>query len=320
MATKKTVKKASTKAPAKKAAAKTSTKEEVVLAKANVKVTVPTASVKLDTKLPSNLINIVLAESIGTFILTLVALFSASVLAPLYVGLTLMVIVMTIGAISGAHVNPAVTFGLWTMRKLKTVLLPFYWGAQFLGAMAAVVLIGSLTNGGFSVHFDQFTNFSWGIFTVELIGMAAFMFGIAAAISRKDLKVAGKAVGIGVSLSVGLFIAGALMSYVQNIAYAKHAEAQQNATAETQTNTNNPYKQYPREVHISGATLNPAVALAVTEKTDTQLQSSSPLPAENEKAHAYTRLSLEVIAATLIGASLGGNLFLLVNYRNKEEE
>ena len=138
------------------------------------------------------------------------------------------------------------------MRKLKTVLLPFYWGAQFLGAMAAVVLIGSLTNGGFSVHFDQFTNFSWGIFTVELIGMAAFMFGIAAAISRKDLKVAGKAVGIGVSLSVGLFIAGALMSYVQNIAYAKHAEAQQNATAETQTNTNNPYKQYPREVHISG--------------------------------------------------------------------
>lgn len=319
MATKKTVKKASTKAPAKKAAAKTSVEKEVI-AKAEVKVTVPTASVKLDTKLPSNLINIVLAESIGTFILTLVALFSASVLAPLYVGLTLMVIVMTIGAISGAHVNPAVTFGLWTMRKLKTVLLPFYWGAQFLGAMAAVVLIGSLTNGGFSVHFDQFTNFSWGIFTVELIGMAAFMFGIAAAISRKDLKVAGKAVGIGVSLSVGLFIAGALMSYVQNIAYAKHAEAQQNATAETQTNTNNPYKQYPREVHISGATLNPAVALAVTEKTDTQLQSSSPLPAENEKAHAYTRLSLEVIAATLIGAALGGNLFLLVNYRNKEEE
>ena len=319
MATKKTVKKASTKAPTKKAAAKTSVEKEVV-AKAEVKITAPIVSAKLDTKLPSNLINIVLAESIGTFILTLVALFSVSVLAPLYVGLTLMVIVMTIGAISGAHVNPAVTFGLWTMRKLKTVLLPFYWGAQFLGAMAAVVLIGSLTNGGFSVHFDQFTNFSWGIFTVELIGMAAFMFGIAAAISRKDLKVAGKAVGIGVSLSVGLFIAGALMSYVQNIAYAKHAEAQQNATAETQTNTNNPYKQYPREVHISGATLNPAVALAVTEKTDTQLQSSSPLPAENEKAHAYTRLSLEVIAATLIGAALGGNLFLLVNYRNKEEE
>ena len=319
MATKKTVKKASTKAPAKKAAAKTSVEKEVV-AKAEVKITAPIVSAKLDTKLPSNLINIVLAESIGTFILTLVALFSASVLAPLYVGLTLMVIVMTIGAISGAHVNPAVTFGLWTMRKLKTVLLPFYWGAQFLGAMAAVVLIGSLTNGGFSVHFDQFTNFSWGIFTVELIGMATFMFGIAAAISRKDLKVAGKAVGIGVSLSVGLFIAGALMSYVQNIAYAKHAEAQQNATAETQTNTNNPYKQYPREVHISGATLNPAVALAVTEKTDTQLQSSSPLPAENEKAHAYTRLSLEVIAATLIGAALGGNLFLLVNYRNKDEE
>ena len=112
MATKKTVKKASTKAPAKKAAAKTSVEKEVV-AKAEVKITAPTVSAKLDTKLPSNLINIVLAESIGTFILTLVALFSASVLAPLYVGLTLMVIVMTIGAISGAHVNPS--RHLWSM-------------------------------------------------------------------------------------------------------------------------------------------------------------------------------------------------------------
>jgi len=42
------------------------------------------------------------------------------------------------------------------------------------------------------------------------------------------------------------------------------------------------------------------------------------LPAEGEKS--YSRFSLEVIAATLIGAALGGNLFLLVNYRNKDEE
>ena len=46
MATKKTVKKASTKAPAKKAAAKTSVEKEVV-AKAEVKITAPTVSAKV---------------------------------------------------------------------------------------------------------------------------------------------------------------------------------------------------------------------------------------------------------------------------------
>ena len=161
MATKKTSKKAPVKATAKKTAtAKTETKTTVKRV-VTESVAAKSERTKLDSKLPNNLINIVIAEIVGTFILTLAALFSASILAPFYVGLALMLIVMAIGGISGAHINPAVTFGLWSMRKLKTVLVPFYWGAQFLGAMAAVVLIGGMTEGGFSVRFDQFTNFSW---------------------------------------------------------------------------------------------------------------------------------------------------------------
>jgi len=230
----------------------------------------------------------------------------------MYVGFALMLIVTAIGGISGAHVNPAVTFGLWSMRKLKTVLVPFYWGAQFLGAMAAIVLIGSLTNGGFALSFDQFTAFSWNIFAIELIGTAVFVFGIAAVLQRKEIKAAGQAFGIGLALMIGLVVSGSLYSYVKGTAIAKIQKEQNAAQSEKGGRT------YPREIYVSGATLNPAVALASTEKTDSQLRSSGVLPAEGEKS--YSRFSLEVIAATLIGAALGGNLFLLVNYRNKDEE
>ncbi len=312
MATKKTSKKAPVKAAEKKtAAAKTETKTTVkhVVAEST---TAKSKRVKLDSKLPNNLINIVIAEVIGTFILTLAALFASDILSSMYVGFALMLIVTAIGGISGAHVNPAVTFGLWTMRKLKTILVPFYWGAQFLGAMAAIVLVGSLTNGGFALSFDQFTAFSWNIFAMELVGTAVFVFGIAAVLQRKEIKAAGQAFGIGLALMIGLVVSGSISSYIKSTAIAKIQKDQ----STTQTEKNG--RTYPREIYISGATLNPAVSLAVTEKTDSQLRSNGVLPAEGEKS--YSRFSLEVIAATLIGAALGGNLFLLVNYRNKDEE
>ena len=316
MATKKTTKKASAAKSASKkpttAAAKT-TVTRVVSATTST----PRAS-GIDTKLPSNLVNIVIAEIVGTFVLTLVALFSAYMMAPFYVGLTLVVMVLAIGAISGSHINPAVTFGLWSARKLKTILVPFYWAAQFIGAMAAVVLLGSLSGGAFTIHFDQFANFSWSIFAVELVGTAVFLFGLSAVSSRTDLKPAGKAAGIGMSLTLGLLVAGALTPFVQSAAMTKF---QENQTAQTEESTDNAEdkteRTYPRELYIDGATLNPAVALAVTEKTDSQLQSGSSLASKDEKS--YTRLSLEVIFATLVGAALGANLFLLVSYRIKTE-
>jgi len=114
------------------------------------------------------------------------------------------------------------------------------------------------------------------------------------------------------ALMIGLVVSGSISSYIKSTAIAKIQKDQ--STTRTEKNG----RTYPREIYISGATLNPAVSLAVTEKTDSQLRSNGVLPAEGEKS--YSRFSLEVIAATLIGAALGGNLFLLVNYRNKDEE
>ena len=306
-----------TKKSTKKATAAKSDSKKPTTANKTVTHVVEKPAKSIDSKLPKNLVNIVIAEVICTFILTLVALFSAYMMAPFYVGLTLVIMVLAIGAISGAHINPAVTFGLWSMRKLKTVLVPFYWAAQFIGAMAAVVLLGSLSGGSFSVSFDHFTSFSWGIFAVELVGTAVFLFGLSAALSRTELKATGKAVGIGMSLTLGLLVSGALTPFVQSSAMKKFQE-EQTAQVDSKDNkeANAKERTYPRELYIDGATLNPAVALAVTEKTDSQLQSGSPTSSQDEKS--YSRLNLEVIFATLIGAALGGNLFLLINRKSSE--
>ena len=309
MATKKVTKKAasSAKAAPKKAAA-SSVKAPVVKSET---VVVKKTTHERKNALPANLINIITAEAVGTFILTMVAvLATAYFMLPFYVGLTLMLMVMAIGAISGAHINPAVTFGLWSMRKVKTVLVPFYWAAQFLGAMAAVVLIGAFSHGSYAIQFDHFMTFSWSIFALEMIGTAVFMFGIAAVLSRSDIKNTGKAIGVGMSLTIALLVASTLMPTIQKAALTDFQKQQEKSTTQSTDKI-----VYPHEAYVGGATLNPAVALAVTESTDSQLQGSQA-SVEGEKT--YTRLSMEVILATLIGAALGGNLFLLVNYRSKE--
>lgn len=275
MATKKTTKKAATAtSTSRRKAPATATKTTVTRVTTEPRETAaPIAmkrSVRLDTKLPTNLVNIVIAEVIGTFILTLVALFTSLGMTPLYVGLTLMALVLFIGGVSGAHVNPAVTFGLWSMRKCKTVLLPFYWTAQILGAMAAVVLVGTFSMGNFVIHFDHFLDFSWSIFALEVVGTAIFMFGVAAAVSRTDLKQTSKALAIGSALTVGLIATSTIYPLIQSAAALKQ-EKEQAATLE-QLNEKAPTERlYPRDVYVGGATLNPAVAMAVTEKTDAQL-------------------------------------------------
>lgn len=311
MATKKATKKAAT-----TKSAKTTTKKATALAPKTAVVKsetkVKTKAAKSKNNLPKNLINIVTAEAVGTFILTMVAVLStAYFMLPFYIGLTLVVMVLAIGAISGAHINPAITFGLWSMRKIKSVLVPFYWLAQFLGAMAAVVLLGAFSGGAFAIQFGHFADFSWGIFVLELVGMAIFMFGVGAVLNRSDASTTAKAIGIGMSLTVALLVTSAIMPHIQRAAYAEYQSSQEQISTDVDATT----PTYPHEMYINGATLNPAVALAVTEMTDSQLQGSSSAV---EGEATYTRLSLEVILATLIGAAIGGNLYLLVNYRSKE--
>lgn len=94
-----------------------------------------------------NLIRILTAEFVGTFALVFVGAGAAAlglgglVGVALAHGLVLLSFVYMVGHISGAHVNPAVTLGVWAAGKMKTGLAAAYIGTQLVaGVVAAYVL------------------------------------------------------------------------------------------------------------------------------------------------------------------------------------
>jgi MIP family channel proteins len=91
-----------------------------------------------------------LAEFIGTFALVFIGVGAGIVtnanlvgIAIAY-GLTLAVFVYVYGHISGAHLNPAVTFGLALNGSVKWMQAVFYWLAQFAGAILAVFFLKTI--------------------------------------------------------------------------------------------------------------------------------------------------------------------------------
>jgi MIP family channel proteins len=98
------------------------------------------------------LIKACVAEFIGTFALIFVGVgaiyHNAGLLAiALAHGLTIAVMVSATGAISGGHLNPAVSFGLFVGGKIKCCNMFAYWVAQLAGAsVAGFVLLFLFTN------------------------------------------------------------------------------------------------------------------------------------------------------------------------------
>jgi aquaporin Z len=95
------------------------------------------------------------AEFIGTFVLVFAGCGSA-VLAgdkigfvgiSLAFGLSLLAMVYAIGHISGCHINPAVTLGLWISKKIERQYVLGYWVAQILGAIVAAALLLAIAKG-----------------------------------------------------------------------------------------------------------------------------------------------------------------------------
>ena len=87
------------------------------------------------------------AELFGTFVLVFggcgTALFG-NVGFPgvaLAFGLTVVAMAYGIGHISGAHLNPAVSFGVWANGRMSFKEMLVYWGAQILGGIIAGALL-----------------------------------------------------------------------------------------------------------------------------------------------------------------------------------
>ena len=106
--------------------------------------------------LDAQLARVMLAEAIGTFVLVLaiVAAVVAATLAdpiagtaysslavPVAGGVALAILAASLGPVSGAHLNPAVTIALALNRKFPWTRVPGYVLAQFVGAIGAALTV-----------------------------------------------------------------------------------------------------------------------------------------------------------------------------------
>jgi glycerol uptake facilitator protein len=174
--------------------------------------------------------NAYLAEIIGTFALSFVVFLaisepsqSVTLSVPVLAGLTLGLFVYIIGAISGCHINPAVTVGLWSVKKIKTPEAVGYIVSQFVGASLSIIL------GTLLFHFSQpnpsLGQFSLQAFCAEAFGTFFFTFGIASVVFEKvPHQMSGLVVGS--SLLFGILIASMAGSFgILNpaVAFSIHA-------------------------------------------------------------------------------------------------
>jgi len=153
-----------------------------------------------------------IVELIGTFALSFIVLLSISHSFPVptavLAGLTLGLFVYSVGNISGAHINPAVTLGLLSIRKINIIDALWYIVAQCIGALIALFVVSTL----FSLNHPVFISVNtMQIFFAELIGAFFFTFGIASAVYGATPRDASGIV-VGGSLLLGISMAAMLGS------------------------------------------------------------------------------------------------------------
>ncbi|WP_216322335.1 aquaporin [Deinococcus aestuarii] len=153
------------------------------------------------------------AEVVGTFFLVIAALLSPPGLTFALVGATLLVMVIALGQVSGAHLNPAVTLGLITARLFPLREGLVYFVAQVLGAFLALGF-GQLVDRRLPVA-GAHGNALW----FELLGTALLVFVVVRVVMAKAAPEA-SALAIGIALTVGIAIAGPSSGGVLNPAIA----------------------------------------------------------------------------------------------------
>ncbi len=165
------------------------------------------------------------AEFIGTFWLVFGGCGSAVIAAAfpnvgigllgvaLAFGLTLLTMVYTIGPISGCHINPAVSIGLWAGGKFETKELIPYIVVQVLGAIAASGVLYLIASGksGFTLS-DGFAANGYGDHSpggyplssgliMEVVMTFMFLFIILGATDKRAPQgFAGVAIGLALTL------------------------------------------------------------------------------------------------------------------------
>ncbi|XAR48556.1 hypothetical protein NMG60_11031413 [Bertholletia excelsa] len=140
-------------------------------------------------------------------------------------GLALMVIIYTVGHISGAHVNPAVTIAFAAARRFPLVQVPVYVLAQVIGAILACLTLRALFNdqGNIRPAVTQYSSSTTDLQAIvwEFIITFILMFTICGVASdhRANNQFCGVAIGATVLFNVMVAgpITGASMNPARSI-------------------------------------------------------------------------------------------------------
>jgi MIP family channel proteins len=175
-----------------------------------------------------------LAELIGTFTLVFIGAGTGALAGPTQSGagivgvafahgLALLVIVYAWGSISGAHVNPAVTFGIASAGRMTWDKAITYWIAQFAGAAIAGYLLLWLLGPESSLGVTTGTLTPWHgnpgdpAKVVVLEGVLTFFLVIAvfaSGVHGRNGNVAGTAIGLVLTMDIlaGGYLTGGSMN------------------------------------------------------------------------------------------------------------
>jgi len=159
-------------------------------------------------------------EALGTFTLVAVGPGAAMVAARTHAfgpagiaaafGLVVTLIVASAGHLSGAHVNPAVTIGFWSVRRFRAREVPAYLVAQCIGAVAASFLLGWLLGpvGDFGVTVPALPTAQSFVVEMGYSGLLAFVIMAVATDPRSPASIAPFAIGL--TVGAGALVTGPL--------------------------------------------------------------------------------------------------------------
>lgn len=159
------------------------------------------------------------AELIGTFVLVLFGCGTAVVAGNLVgivgiafaFGFALIAAAYGIGPISGCHINPAVSLGVFTAGRMSVKDLVGYWVGQFLGGILAAGVLAMIVGGvagGYDIHASGLGQDGWGpgyqggysmasAFLFEVVATLIFLIVILGSTQKKaPTGFAGLAIGI----------------------------------------------------------------------------------------------------------------------------
>ena len=167
------------------------------------------------------------AESLGTFFLVLIGPWAAIVNAwtngaVAHVGVSLafafvvFAMVVALGRISGAHINPAVTVAFWSVRRFPSRDVIPYVVAQCVGALGAAavwrVALGPVVAAGATLPAISVA----GAFGIEFLLSFALMFVIMAVATDERVSDGAGAMAIGLTVGFCALVGGPLTGASMN--------------------------------------------------------------------------------------------------------